>query len=162
MVKSRLTVSPAGLVRGRPRRLHGGAAPLAQVVPVGAHLRVARLEDAGREPQAAGIRGVGCTGNRPRSPFSCFRATFGHVVRLRATFGHSRALFRLNFARERWPCPNPAREWQNVRFASESRPTTQAMSQSGPGTAGVPGSSESRPNARGDLNRPVTLTAQRP
>lgn len=92
--------------------------------------------------------------------FSCFRATFGHVGRLRAAFGHSRALFRLNLARERWPCPNPAREWQNVRRASESCPTTQAMSQSGPGTAGVPGSFESRPNARGDLNRPATLAAR--
>lgn len=90
---------------------------------------------------------------------NCFRATFGHVGRLRATFGHSRALFRPNPARERWPCPNPAREWQNVRRASESCPTTQAMPQFGPGVAGTPGSSESRPKARGDLNRPMTLTA---
>lgn len=91
---------------------------------------------------------------------NCFRATFGHAGRLRATFGHSRAQFRPNLARERWPCPNLAREWQNVRSASESCPTTQAMSQSGPGTAGAPGAFESRPNALGDLSRPATLTAR--
>lgn len=60
-----------GLGGGRPERLHGRAAPLAQVVPVGPRVGVARLEDAGREPQAPGLRGVGCTGKRPRSRNGC-------------------------------------------------------------------------------------------
>ncbi len=38
--------STAGTGRGRPERLHGRAAPLAQVVPVGPRVGVARLEDA--------------------------------------------------------------------------------------------------------------------
>ena len=51
---------------GRPG-LHGGAQRVAAPVPLGAGERGAGLEGAGREPQAARLRGVGCTGKRPQS-----------------------------------------------------------------------------------------------
>ena len=100
-----------------------------------------------------------CVGRHSDTP-----TVFGRHLDMLAAFGRHldiRGPCSVRISPENaWPGPNPAREWQNVPRASESRPKTQAMSQSGPGTAGAPGSSESRPNARGDLNRPATLTAR--
>lgn len=48
------------------------------------------------------------------------RATSGHIMRCRATFGRSNASERPNLARERSRCPKTARESRGVRMSPEN------------------------------------------